>query len=213
MTREEKSCFQLGSCASAAGVPCAPCFDREMYRMVSEGRSERSAQRSKRNMSAWFMGYLHQYVRDGRLLNEAVFRGAMIGMFPSAKDGAIQPWIEFVNEITQRGQFVDPQKTDSEAAKAHWYDALLAGFYQLKAEYGEASAAKTLELGLENLCLYPYELEKAAEQVCQGTTPEKLAELSRDGLLETRAEPLPMLRDVLDWDSPRQSPQMNMNLS
>lgn len=155
---------------------------------------------------------LRQFVLDGKPLDAEVFCGAMAGMFPSAKEGAIQPWLEFVDEITQSGQYVDFQEEpDLETAKAHWYDTLLAGFCQLKAEHGESSAARTLELGLERLCLYPYELEKATVQLCQGASPEKLDQMMLDGLLESDTVEFPKLRDVLGPDFSGQSPQMNMN--
>ena len=133
-------------------------------------------------------------------------------MFPNVKEEAIQPWLEFVDEITQSGQYVDFQEeSDLETAKAHWYDTLLAGFCQLKAEHGETSAARTLELGLERLCLYPYELEEATVQLGQGASLEKLGQMMRDGLLESETAQFPKLRDVLGLDASAQSPQMNMN--
>ena len=133
-------------------------------------------------------------------------------MFPNVKEEAIQPWLEFVDEITQSGQYVDFQEEpDLETAKAHWYDTLLAGFCQLKAEHGETSAARTLELGLERLCLYPYELEEATVQLGQGASLEKLGQMMRDGFLESETAQFPKLRDVLGLDASAQSPQMNMN--
>ncbi|WP_297982180.1 hypothetical protein [uncultured Oscillibacter sp.] len=136
----------------------------------------------------------------------------MAGMFPNVKEEAIQPWLEFVDEITQSGQYVDFQEEpDLETAKAHWYDTLLAGFCQLKAEHGESSAARTLELGLERLCLYPYELEEATVQLGQGASLEKLGQMMRDGFLESETAQFPKLRDVLGLDASAQSPQMNMN--
>lgn len=155
---------------------------------------------------------LRQLVLDGKPLDAEMFCGAMADMFPNAKEGAIQPWLEFVDEITRSGQYVDFQEeSDLETAKARWYDTLLAGFCRLKAEHGEASAARTLELGLERLCLYPYELEEATVQLGQGTSLEKLGQMMRDGLLESETVQFPKLRDVLEEDVPAQSPQMNIN--
>ena len=155
---------------------------------------------------------LRQFVLDGKPLSAEVFCGAMAGMFPNVKEEAIQPWLEFVDEITQSGQYVDFQEEpDLETAKAHWYDTLLAGFCQLKAEHGETSAARTLELGLERLCLYPYELEEATVQLGQGASLEKLGQMMRAGLLESETAQFPKLRDVLGLDASAQSPQMNMN--
>ena len=212
MTKEEKICFQLGRNASAADIQYAPCYDQNMRRMVSESRTERGMRRNTRNMSAWGMGYLHQYVADGKQLNAEMFRCAMIHICPNMKEGAVKPWLEFVEDIARRGQYVDFQEEPNlETAKAHWYDTVLAGFYQLKAEHGEAAATKTLELGLESLCLYPYELEEATVQLGQGASLEKLGELMRDGLLESETAEFPKLRDVLGVDSPTQNPQMNLN--
>ena len=134
-------------------------------------------------------------------------------MFPSAEESAIQPWVEFVADITANGQYVDfREEPDLETAKANWYDTLLAGFYSLKATHGEDIAARTLELGREGLCLYPYELEKAAERLSQGASIETLGQLMRDGMLESETVEFPKLRDVLAEGSPAQGPQMNMNL-
>ena len=155
---------------------------------------------------------LRQLVLEGKPLDQAVFCGAMAGMFPGAKEEAIQPWLEFVDEITRSGQYVDfREEPNLETAKAHWYDTLLAGFFRLKVEHGETAAARTLELGLESLCLYPCELEEATVQLGQGTSLEKLGQMMRDGLLESEPAQFPKLRDVLEADNPAQSTQMNMN--
>ena len=212
MTKDEKLCFQFGRDASAANLPYAPVYDQNMHHMVSESHTERGLRRNTRNMSAWGMGYLHQYVADGKQLNADIFKGTIIQIFPDMKEGALQPWLDFLEDIAKGGQYADFQEEpDLETAKAHWYDTVLAGFYRLKAEYGEAAATKTLELGLENLCLYPYELEEATVQLGQGASPEKLGELMRDGLLESETAEFPKLRDVLGVDTPTQTPQMNLN--
>ena len=210
MTKEEKICFQLGHSASAADLPLAPVYDCNMNKMVSESRSERGHNRNYRNMSAWYMGYLRQYVLDGKPLNARMFEGFIIGMLPRSKEGAIQPWFDFIEDIAGNGQYVDFQEEPNlETAKAHWYDTFLAGFYKLKAEHGEVAAAKTLELGLEGLCLYPYELEEAAVQLSQGTSVEKLEQMMRDGLLERDTVEFPKLRDVLETDIPAQNLTLN----
>ncbi len=162
--------------------------------------------------SCFQLGSLRQFVLDGKPLSAEMFCGAIAGMFPNVKEEAIQPWLEFVDEITQSGQYVDFQEEPNlENAKAHWYDTLLASFYQLKVKYGEPSATKTLELGLEPLCLYPYELEEATVQLGQGASLEKLGQMMRDGFLESETAQFPKLRDVLGLDASAQSPQMNMN--
>ena len=154
-----------------------------------------------------------QQIEEGQPLDQALFRRTMAAMLPNAKEGAVQPWIDFAAEIVESGQFVDFQEEpDPKAAQSRWYDTLLAGFYQLKTKFGEEDAAKVLNLGLECLCLYPYELEKAAVELRRGTDLEKLGELMRDGLLESEGVLFPKLRDVLDGDAPEQNPQMNMNL-
>ena len=150
---------------------------------------------------------------EGNPLDEVMFQHAMTAMFPSVKESTIQPWVDFVTEITVSGQYVDfREEPDLKTARAHWYDTLLAGFYRLKATHGEDIAAQTLELGHEGLCLYPYELEKAAERLSQGVSIETLGQLMRDGMLESETVEFPKLRDVLAADSPAQGPQMNMNL-
>lgn len=58
----------------------------------------------------------------------------------------------------------------------------------------------------------PVELERAAEELRQGTDLEKMGDLMRDGLLESEGNLFPKLRDVLGGDAPEQGPQMNMNL-
>lgn len=154
-----------------------------------------------------------QKITDGNTLDQELFRKTMTAMLPSAKEGAVQPWIKFIAEITKRGYFVDFQEEPYlDVAMSHWYDTLLAGFYQIKAKFGEETAAKVLEFGMERLCLYPYELEKAAEELRQGTDLETMSALMRDDLLESEGTLFPKLRDVLDGNAPEQSPQMNMNL-
>ena len=157
--------------------------------------------------------FCFQQIAEGNPPDQDLFRRTKTTMLPSAKEGAVEPWIAFIAEITESGQFVDFQEeSDLGAAQSRWYDTLLAGFFQLKTKFGEANAAKVLELGLEGLCLYPYELEKAAEELRQGTGFERLCELMRDGLLESEGNLFPKLREVLAEETPAQNPRMDRNL-
>ena len=205
MTEKEKTCFQYGQEAAANGSLNDPECDHRMRHADGEDHAE--------NMLAWRMGYLCQYISDGRMLDKDMFLQAMSAILPNTHEGAAQVWTEFISDIAEREQYVDfVVEPDQNTAKAHWYEVYLASFYQLRQKYGQTACEKTLELGLQDFCLYPYELNKGTKQLLQGCDFDKMVAMMLDGMLEDDVARFPKLRDLPEMGSLPQSPQINMDL-
>ena len=72
-----------------------------------------------------------QQIAEGNPPDQDLFRRTVTTMLPSAKEGAVEPWIAFIADITESGQFVDFQEESNlDAAQSRWYDTLLAGFFR-----------------------------------------------------------------------------------
>ncbi|MBC8535927.1 hypothetical protein [Feifania hominis] len=198
MTREEKECFQYGQTAAANHLQFAPCYDSRMKCMVGESRTPHGQERSSRNMTAWSAGYLKQYLSDGSLLDEAHFRSAAITFFPQIEGKAIDMWVEFARERVEAEQYVDFIEEPAATAVSRWYDTLMAGLVRAKENHGKEIAGKLYRLAEEGLCLYPYEMEEAAEQIKQGADVGTLGQLMRDGYLDSPPPFFPKLEETLE---------------
>ena len=198
MIREEKECFQYGQTAAVKQLPFAPCYDAQMKRMVSENGTPLGEEHSGRNMTAWAAGYLKQYLSDGNPLDEAYFRSAAITFFPHGEDKAADMWVKFAQERVELGQYVDFVEGSADMAVSRWYDTLMAGLFRARENHGEEIAGKLYGLAADGLCLYPYEMEEAAEQIKQGADFETLCQLMRDGYLDGPPPFFPKLEETLE---------------
>ncbi len=210
MKKEEKLCFQFGREAAATNRQGAPCYDSRMRHMVSESRTERGARRNAANMTAWHMGYLCQNLSDGKPLDRELFLYGLHMLLPDAKDGAAEAWADFARECVSMKQYVNSMAEPDEAAVCRWHDTILAGFVLLTKRLGWDIATKVCDLGLDNCCLYPYEMERAAEALQDGARLDDLVQLMNDGKLEADKPVFPALLDVLNGMAPSQDAQLNM---
>lgn len=214
MDAQEQTCFQYGKAASAAGLQGVPCYDPNMKGMVNDGLSEKASLRNHKNMSAWALGYISQWLEDGKLLNEGLFRLGVVALFPTSKEGAPLAWTVFTEYCVDEEQYVDflESEPDKATAQSHWFDALLASFVRLKQGHGEEIAQKVLELGVDGLCLYPHEMEAGAREIALGADFQQLCELVNEGKLDEASFRYPKLSDTLEIQAPAPGQGMNMTL-
>lgn len=214
MDAQEQTCFQYGKAAAVSGPQCAPCYDDRMNSMVTEARSEKAGLRSHRNMSAWTLGYLSQWLADGKLLDENLFRAGVTALFPASREGAALAWTVFTEYCVSEEQYVDFPETepDEATARSHWFDALLASFARLKQGHGDEIAQRVLELGMDGLCLYPHEMETGAKEIALGADFSQLCELISEGKLDEAPFRFPKLADTLEIQPPEPVQSINMTL-
>lgn len=211
MTEQEKACFQYGKEAVAANIR-APCYDPKMDRMVSETHTELGSKRNARNMTAWHMGRLCQELEQGAPLDRVRFQLNLAVLLPEAKAGAASVWADFAWERVDQGQYVNFTKEPDEKALCRWHETLLAGLCLLSSQYNQETAAKVCDLSLEQCCLYPYEMERAAEELRKGASPDTLVKLMQDGELKADTAKFPTLREVFHLYEQSQTLSMDMSL-
>lgn len=107
-------------------------------------------------------------------------------------------WEYFARECVEMKHYVKFIKEPGPIAINRWYDTLLASFILVKDYYGQDTATTICQLSMDRCCLYPYEMERAAEEIQTGATPDRILWLMEEGLLELEGVPaFPLLADVL----------------
>jgi len=210
MKTEEKRCFQYGREAAAANMQNAPCYDDRMRHMVSESSSESGCRRSIANTAAWNMGYLCQELLDGKPLDRERFLHGLRVLLPDTKEKAAEGWENFARECVESNQYVNFTAEPDETALCRWHDTILAGFVLLTERFGRDTATKVCDLSLEPCCLYPWEMERAAEEMEKGVSVDVLSQLMKDGELERNAPQFPTLWEVLHINEPVQDLRLDM---
>ena len=129
-------------------------------------------------------------------LTKEMFQKQLRSLLPDAKAGAEDVWADFARECVEMKQYVDFIEEPDEAALNRWYDTLLASFILLKQDFGEDIAARICDLSLDRQCLYPYEMERAGQELRDGGGADTLFQLMEEGMLEAPECVFPKLRDV-----------------
>lgn len=211
MTEDERTCFQYGKEAAATGIR-DPCDDRKMDRMTDRVRTGSEGIRNTRNMTAWYMGRLCQELEQGRALDRERFQLYLALLLPEAKRSAIPVWADFAQECVEQEQYVDFAHEPGEAPLCRWHETTLAGLILLTRKYDRETAVKVCDLGLEPCCLYPYEMDCAAEELRNGTSPEKISQMILEDGLDSGDIKFPKLRDVFQPYEQSQTASMDMSL-
>ncbi len=154
----------------------------------------------------WFQ----QEIADGNPIDQERFLKGLERLLPDARVGAAAVWAEFARECVESEQYVDFTAEPDETALCRWHDTLLAEFILLADRFGKETAAEVCSLSLNRCCLYPWEMERAAEELEKGTSPDVLSHLMEDGKLEADAPVFPKLKEVLDIADLSQSTHLNM---
>jgi len=112
----------------------------------------------------------------------------------------------------ESNQYVNFKEEPAETALFRWHDTILACFALLTERFGRDTATKVCDLGLHSCCLYPWEMERAAEEMHKGTSVHDISCLVLDGGLEAEKPEFPKLQMVLDGMAPSQDIHLNMTL-
>ena len=118
-------------------------------------------------------------------MKQEEFALALNALLPGCDPEAPAMWAEFAAECVEHEQFVYFIPTECHAAVEKWLDAIYAGLYVVKQEYGTEIAAKVAELSCQQCALYPSEMMSAAGVLENGGDAERISELMAYGTLET----------------------------
>ena len=159
-----------------------------------------------REEKLWFQ----QEILIEKTIDQERFLKGLERLLPDAKDGAAAIWAEFARECVESEQYVDFTAEPDETALCRWHDTLLAGFVLVADRFSRETAAEVCNLSLNRCCLYPWEMERAAEELEKGTSPDVLSHLMEDGKLEANAPVFPKLKKALDIADLSQDTHLNM---
>ena len=148
---------------------------------------------------------LRQCVADGIPLDQDDFEKSMASLLPEASPDAISKCVDFIEDCVDMGEYVDFVAELEPDALSAWFDSMLAGFIKLKERFGPEITTQVCALSLNNCVLYPYEMDRAAEEVQNGSDTETIFNLMVEGGLEPSDPVFPKLREVL-LDEPQQKP-------
>ena len=133
---------------------------------------------------------------DELLMTKEMFLDRLRALLPTAKEGAEGPWADFARDCVKQKYYIDSVAEPDEIALSRWYDTFLAGFVLLKRNFGEDTATFICDLSLDGQCLFPCEMDRAAQAVKDGGDADTVFQLMEDGLLQAPEEVFPKLRDV-----------------
>lgn len=142
------------------------------------------------------------------ILTKESFQQQLRALLPDAKSGAEEIWVDFARECVEMGQYVDFVAEPDDIAQCRWHDTLLAGFILLKRDFGEAVATKICDMSLDDRCLYPYEMQRAGEDLRDGGNVDTLFRLMEEGRLASSPPSFPKLRDVMPQTALDMTPQL-----
>ncbi len=145
-------------------------------------------------------------------LTKDAFQSQLRALLPGAKSGAEDIWADFARECVEMKQYVDFMEEPDETAHSRWYDTLLAGFVLLKRDFGEDTATKICNLSLDNQCLYPYEMQRAGQDLHDGGNVDTIFRLMEEGRLESSPPSFPKLRDIAPQMLPEPAPELPFQL-
>lgn len=156
---------------------------------------------------------LRQELPGSGSLDAEHFQRCMAVLLPEAKEGAIPIWAKFAAELVESKQYVRFIEEPDREAVCRWHDTLLAGFVLLAEHFGRESAEKVCNLSLEGCCLYPFEMERAAQELQAGASIDELACMMQEGQLEAETIVFPELHEVMSsLASSDNTPKITMNM-
>ncbi len=105
-------------------------------------------------------------------------------------------WMQFADECVKSGQYVGFEAVGDEQTEVNrWLGTLLAKLFQVSHTHGEQAARQICELAGEPLCLYPWEMDKAAKCLSSGGMVEDIEEMIESGEIVLDDNYFPRLGD------------------
>lgn len=104
-------------------------------------------------------------------------------------------WVKWVEEGVTAKYYADYREKPDDIAVAEWLDSSYATLYFVRKQYGEEIVARIVRLSDVKLCLYPYEMVVAAEELQNGGDEQSILRLMEEGYL-TSDDQLPTMEEV-----------------
>jgi hypothetical protein len=124
-------------------------------------------------------------------LNSREFYESLRKRLPALTAEAAEGWRAFAAECAEQGQFVDfVSEQDVDVAVGKWLDTLYAGIVLATQKYGTDIGERLAGLSTRDLCLYPYEMDTAAEHLANGGSLNELSDMLAEGIPENDKGPL-----------------------
>jgi len=181
MKDEQKLAFEYGR---SSDCECVPRYDSRLYGLFVEPHTTENRQRNQNNIEAWYMGSLSKTAEAGNGITPEMLSSAL-PLFISCNSDTVHRWITFANENVEYEQFVDFEtETDKNVAVNRWLETLLAGLLNIRHKYGPDVAKQVCGLALHHSCLYPFEMQGAAEHFNSGGTDDEIEGLIESGVIE-----------------------------
>lgn len=154
MTREELICFKYGQAAKRADLPANLCCDTKMAEMISPCRTPQDCMQNLRNMTAWYVGHLKQFIEEGNLLDDVQFKNYASNLLPDASDDAANLWVRHAKQQLEQENYVSYfRDIDPLTAASQWFESYLAGLINARMELGLDSATRMYNFGMIDFCL------------------------------------------------------------
>lgn len=103
----------------------------------------------------------------------------------------VKIWTEWAEECVEAKQYLNLVEKPKHEAVGEWLEAMYKTLYFVRQEFGQEIAKKVIDLSESKLCLYPYEMERAAKALQEGGSIELIYQLMNDGLLESDRKDAP----------------------
>jgi len=118
-------------------------------------------------------------------------------------------WVQFAEECVKSEQYVGFEAVGGSQTEVNrWLGTLLAKLFQISHTHGEHAARQVYELAGEPLCLYPWEMDKAAKCLSSGGTAEDIEEMIESGEIVLDDNYFPKLGDKIKQEGIE--PEMRM---
>ena len=118
-------------------------------------------------------------------MNREEFGLALNALLPNCNPEAASELAEFVSECVVLEEYAYFIPLEQDAAVEKWLDAVFAGLYAVKQEYGPEIAARVAGLCCQRCALYPSEMLPAAAVLKSGGDVKQISAMIDSGDLET----------------------------
>ncbi len=143
----------------------------------------------------WYEGLISASASPEGDITPEQFSKAMKAVFGTSEEHS-SVWMQFADECVKSGQYVGFEAVgDIQTEINRWLGTLLAKLFQISHTHGEQAARQICELAGEPLCLYPWEMDKAAECLSSGGTAEDIEEMIESGEIVLDDNYFPRLGD------------------
>jgi len=152
---------------------------------------------NRQTLVDWYEGLISASASPEGDITPEQFSKAVKAAFGAPEEHS-SAWVQFTEECVKSEQYVGFEAIgDRQTEVNRWLGTLLAELFQISHTHGEHAARQVCELAGEPLCLYPWEMDKAAQCLSSGGTAEDIEEMIESGEIVMDGNNFPKLGDNL----------------